>query len=662
VPNILIYGIRTLLGSHCAARWLQLPNAGIWYLTSAGAREEVIDLIAHAASQMPVGAVTTPAQIAERVHPAGAELDVDALGRIAAAGVKEAWCFVSSRNSAKEAEAIERLTSACPAIGVQEINYVEFDHDLRDGSSRSGQPEANDARKSISDSRISQQCRLQNIKHRVFRTSLIVGEEHSTQDQNAAVLSRFLGALHAFKAEIEERSAQYFDFQALRFLAPADGTINLLPAGVAAELLLRVARNPKSADNSFVVASPEGTSFSGLCERIGIAYGLGLLAAEEPRELNAIDRAFHERAGELKDCIACGPDAPAQEAYLAAGISPETGVFDDEAQMEALESIRRRQDEVRAARDQRVAAMPATLEKKTVIIDGEELAYHARGTTGPAVVLLNALGQGLEFWYRLIDRLGETHRVIIWEPRGTVSPAPPFGLAAQVDDLGAVLQNEHIETCHLVGWCTGPKVAIDFYLRSPTAVRSMAFLNSTFKCDGSAEELDTPYEKNLEFLCRRLARKPAMATAMMKTFQAAAGETEMDFLEGADSEEISVKVLSMANANLKSGALAPFRSEATTLNYARQLVDFWANDIRPKASQVQAPVLLMSSEYDEIVTPATSRMAAGLFPDARHVHVAGATHYCFYERPELVADLLSTFFRNPNHIPVLERAEDAVAL
>jgi pimeloyl-ACP methyl ester carboxylesterase len=284
------------------------------------------------------------------------------------------------------------------------------------------------------------------------------------------------------------------------------------------------------------------------------------------------------------------------------------------------------------------------------------------GTAGPVVVLLNALGQGLQFWHRLTSELIETNRVIIWEPRGTISPRPPFGLVDQVNDLDAVLQYENIQSCHLVGWCTGPKVAIDFYLKRPEAVRSMAFLNGAFKCDAGPEEFSSPYLQNLEFLLRRLVHKPAMAASMMKTFQSPPQESETEILEGEDAEEISVKVLSMVNRHLKSAVLAPYQSEETTVNYAHQLADFWSSDVRPKAPQVRVPVLFMSAEYDGIVSPAGSQMAARLFPDARHVHVAAATHYCLYDRADFVAVLLKQFFENPNAMQAVEHAKEEVAM
>lgn len=662
MPNILVNGIDSLLGSYCAARWLQIPDARIWYLGNIRSPEEMTDLISHALFQVMSGAVAiSRSEIGDRVRPAGADPDTEALRQIFFTGIDEAWFFTSSRSSAKQAKLRERLIAACSTIGTKEFNDVLFDDEHGDAPADSKNPVANKTSERASDSRFSQYFIPKNIKHRSFRMSLIAGG-HPALGRNGGVLSGFLAGLHSFKTEIEERSPQYFDFQALRCFAPADGTLNVLPASIASELLLRIARNPRTAGSSFSIVSPRSTPFSALCERISMVYGVGLLPVEDFAELNAIDRAFHERACGLWDYFSGGEDLPFVEAYLAADLLPETEVFDDEAQVQLLESTRRNQDEARAAREQRIADLPGTLERKTIARDGSDLTYCVGGTAGPAVVLLNALGQGLEVWYRLIDRLIDQYRVIIWEPRGTVSPPPPFGLVDQVNDLGAVLQNEAIETCHLVGWCTGPKVAVDFYLRRPAAVRSMAFLNSTFKCDGSPEEFDTSYEKNLEFLCRRLIRKPAMATSIMNTFQARVEEPETDLLEATDGEWMSAKVLSLANAKVKSWVLAPFRNEETTLNYAHQLVDFWANDARPKARQVQVPVLLMSAEYDEIVTPATSGMGAELFPNAWHVDVPAATHYCLYDRPEFVAGLLDTFFKNPSDIPVHQRAQAALAV
>src|SRR5947209_8571054 len=217
------------------------------------------------------------------------------------------------------------------------------------------------------------------------------------------------------------------------------------------------------------------------------------------RALNAIDREFQERVGGLESFLMSGNlHPPSTEAYRVADLTAGSALADEEAQITLFKSLRQSQDEALAARRSHAAELPDRLAPRTINRGGSELTYYVAGTTGIPVVVLNALGQGLEYWYRLLDDLMECHRVIIWEPRGAVAPPPPFSLTDQVDDLDAVLHSEGIDSCHLIGWCTGPKVAIDFYLRHPLLVRSMAFLNTTFKCDGSPEELDSPYERSEE--------------------------------------------------------------------------------------------------------------------------------------------------------------------
>src|SRR5262249_52296163 len=126
------------------------------------------------------------------------------------------------------------------------------------------------------------------------------------------------------------------------------------------------------------------------------------------------------------------------------------------------------------------------------------------------------------------------------------------------------------------------------------------------------------------------------------------------------NEELSVSVLSLMNINLRSYVVAPFKTEATTANYAHQLVDFWSYDSRGKAGEVRVPVLLMAAEYDQVATPASSEIAAGLFANARYVFVRGATHYCLYDRADFVADLLRKFFEDPEELPVGQRAQEAM--
>jgi pimeloyl-ACP methyl ester carboxylesterase len=656
VRNIFVDGINSLLGTYFAARCLQESDDWVFYCESTDpfAEEDITDFVVHAACQISegTGVGCKQLEIAHRLRRVGRDLKVRVPSR-AANCIHEVWHFANVGVCRNQAEMLKSLIVACNMIGAEEFNYVEFD---------------NHPKKPIGDiltHHISELCEAQKIGCRFFRASLIVGSGHPRLRQSRSDLSQFLSILHSFKAEIVERSPQYFDLKALRCLAPRDAALNLVSADVASELLLRIGRADGTLGSHFAIVNPHNTQFSAVCERVGAAYGLGILSVEDFDALNAIDRAFHERSGGF-----CGGfdgrstgkmlEAPNTDAFRMAGLPPDRALLDEESQIGIFEGFRRSQDEDRAEVMQRVADLSNRLATKTITRDGS-FHYYVGGIKGPVVVLLNALGQGLECWSRLMDNLMQSHRVIIWEARGTVSPHPPFGLTDQVNDLDAILRQENVETCHLVGWCTGPKVAINFYLGRPSAVRSMAFLNGTFKCHGSLEEFDSPYEQNLDSLCRMLVRKPSLAGSVMKTLRSMEEESEIDVLNVSDSEQMSVSVLSRMNLELKTHVLAPFRTEETTLNYAHQLIDFWSHDTLPKAHGVRVPVLLMGTEYDQVATPASSQMAAGFFPNSRHVHVRGATHYCLYDRADFVGELLKKFFETPDDVLVYA-AQDEMAV
>jgi pimeloyl-ACP methyl ester carboxylesterase len=656
MSNIIIQGIDSLLGSYFAARYLQTCHDRIFYFAEANhglTEETTADLVMYAARRIdePAEITLTPLEVESRLRRIEEEIDP------ATANVAAVWYFAGPTSTGDQNGTVERLLSLCDRLGVKQFNFVEFDFiGISDESNRKRPADSGLVPPAtISVHEIMQRCKERHISYRVFQTSLVVGSGHPALEQNG-IVSRFASALHSLKSEIEERSPQYFDFRTLRFYAPANAAVNLVPAARVVDLLVSISVKDMTGNASVSIVSPSNTNLSDFCERLGVAYGIGLLSVEDFASLNAIDRAFHERLAGIEECFAReGVKLPNAEA--SANDALEGAPFDEDEQIELFTLIGRDQDEALAARKARAAELPSRLNRRTVTANESELNYYVGGSTGDAVVVLNALGQGLEYWYRLLDSLIESHRVIIWEPRGTTAPPPPFGLAEQVEDLDAVLQHEGIESAHLIGWCTGPKVAIDFYLQRPAAVRSMVFLNGTFKCDGSPEELNSPYEQNVESLLRMLVKKPAMASTVKKTFAAPAETDEIELLQGVDGDEASVSVLSLMNTQLRSSVLAPFKTEQTTINYAHQLIDFWSRDVRPRASEVTIPVLLIAAEYDQVATPAGSRAACDLFPNARYLCVQGATHYCLYDRPEFLGGMLKAFFANSGGLSISKPAQ-----
>ena len=506
-----------------------------------------------------------------------------------------------------------------PVIGARELNLVV-----------SGHASAAD------ESAVAERCKALNLRFRIFRCSLIAGASpvaHRDHD-----FLHFLDAIYHLKHEIQDRIPEYFSYEPLRYLAPENAEINLIRAEDAAQLMANISWREDTLDRSYDIANPENVPFMEICERVESVYQLSLQPTEDDQELTAVDRLFQQQTEAFRKHLESAGTFAWQEAHEAAGVEPKALPMDT-----LLEDIHQQQEAARSAKAERVAALtrqPA----RSIEKNGHALPYFTFGENGTPVVILNALGQGLFYWYPLIDLLMQKHKVIIWEPRGTVAPPPPFGVKEQVEDLEAILKQEGIGSCHLVGWCTGPKVAVEFYLQSPQAVQSLVFLNTQFKCVGTAKELVTSYERNIDPMFRGLEKNPGLAGSVMSSLQLNLGGGKLDLSEQDDSQKLAVEALSRMNQNLKAHVMRPFESEATTLNYARQVVEYWDYDSLAKAAQVQVPLLFMTVEYDKIALPAMSKHAVKLFPKARLVEVQGANHYCLYDRPEFVARLMEDFF------------------
>lgn len=634
VRNILISNIDSAAGIHLAAYCLASSEDSVSYLAPSrqGPSQETIvaevrdalDRISpvHKAGESALG-MSGRLRRVEGGHN-NAELEPASLTFRA----DQVWYLDQEDSPAlgrgAEPSPMRELLAILPDLGATEFNYV-------------GQK---------ADPQIEEFCLAHRIGYRSFSPSLIAGEDRPSRKARHDEFLWFLQTLHYVKSEIEERLPDYFELQALRCYAPAGAHLNLIGASQATEMMVRIARRQDTLGHDYRIAAPLDANFASLCERVGRVYGLSLLASDDRSELNAIDRIFDERLGRFHRYLTLPPRSARHGHEPKTEASMEGDLFNEEAQLDFFRTVHRNQEAARIARRQRVDALPAILTKRTISRDELDLTYYVGGADGSTVVLLNALGQRLDYWYRLVEQLMLRHKIIIWELRGTTSPHP-FRLGDQVDDLDSILRQEACDVCHLACWCTGPKIAVEFYLRRPDAMASMVFLNSTFKCCGVAQEFETDYEHNLESLCKVVDSRPATAGSAMEILQAGIAAGEAVSLQDMEGKALADHVLSLINVNLKPYLLAPFRTKLTTLNYVRQLIDFWSHDTMLKASQVKIPVLLIGAERDQVASPLASQASAQLFPRARYVEVQSATHYCLYDRPELIADLMEAFFDDP---------------
>lgn len=356
-----------------------------------------------------------------------------------------------------------------------------------------------------------------------------------------------------------------------------------------------------------------GKQFAEPCRQIARVWGLPLEVVSDECALNAVDRYLRDRLAE----------AGAQELESA-----------DDRQLAAFRvQCAAKRETARS----KVAALPHRLERLTVA-RAPHLRCASVGHGEPAVVILNAFGQTLTPWLPLIERLSRRRRVLLWRLRETGASGGPVTFVEQCDDLDAIVTQERARPCQLIGWCTGAKLAARYCRMQPGAVDSLVLLGGSFKHPGRSPEFDTAYERNLEAMLQAVVREPSLAERLRLVLARTAG-SEAD-LDRMSAEALAHHALTCVPEGLKRDVRHPFRDAAALLVYARQHLDFWSHDETTTAPETWVPTLGVAGEYDRIVSPVGFRAVVAQFPVSRFRTVAATTHYCFYERPDAVADLV----------------------
>lgn len=477
------------------------------------------------------------------------------------------------------------------------------------------------------------------VSLRVVRTEPAVSAATAfdeLDEQQGAVLS-LLSAVESVQAELDDRAPGYLPGQPLRLSADPGDVVGLIATDDLIGFLLTLS-DPGETARSLDVVSRHPVPMAELCWRVGTVYGVELLAIPDDTLLNPVDRLLADRMGGSGGPLAKPPPAVGRRSGGPGGAG-----LDGPALSRLATSMHSGQRARRRSADMQATALARQRPLTVAGRDGTPFPYLTSGSIGPPLVVLNALGQSTVFWHRLMSRLAP-RRVLVWQPTGVYGDsARTVTLAGQADDVEAVLDHEGIESCHLVAWCTGPRVALQVYYRRPDAVQSMVFLNASMKHIGHDDGLDTPYERNLEYVCRTLHDRPELAGRLLGLL--ATGASDGPDMTTADVQVLGDAVLRTVSPLLRPEVRRPFADAPTLVRYATQLLDLWSHDPLAGAERVRTPVLCLGAEYDDIASPQRFRERMPAFPDSRHVTIRGATHYLLHDRADEVARLINEFLR-----------------
>ncbi|WP_432090949.1 alpha/beta fold hydrolase [Streptomyces sp. NRRL F-5630] len=647
--RVLIAGTSPLLAGRLAARCLAgTPGAEVVLVSAALSRpgqaapdrRELARFVAGCAGE----GESAEAFGAERLSVVCAEPHAVA-AELKAWAAEQVWCVVPGwdRSPARGARADAVLTGALlgalPDLGAR--GYVHVGPDTA--------PDEDRARRAL-ERLVVEACLDAGVSWRVLRTPPVVDARAPALGECPPGAHRLLRALHSVRAEIEDRAPGWFERHPLRVAGWAGLGLSLLDAERAAAELWRAGAPGELPDGFATVPRPAPVPLADVLARGGAVHGIDVRPVPEGESLGAEDRLLDLRLAEVRrHAVPLGNRTGPEEREGALPPAPGTGAsaappLSPAAQWDLFGAVRACQSSRREVRE-------PELRRRVVDVAGRALVLWDGGNgEGTPLLVLNALGQGPGFLNRLCAHLAPYHRLATWQVRGTEREDPDWGVPRQLDDIEAVLEAVGWERAHLLGWCTGAKIATAFQQRRPEAVASLVFLNATFRQDGHWDGMDTKYESDLAAVCRALDRRPEKAARMLDLLAPGAVGGK-----GGSRGDRDAGVLGVLSPALADEVRRPFRDAEVLVRYARQLVDLWRLDSAAQAPRVTVPTLFVSSEFDGISSPARAREAARRFPRARYAELAVAGHYAPHDRPALVAELITEFVRAPHEVTGLVR-------
>ena len=104
-----------------------------------------------------------------------------------------------------------------------------------------------------------------------------------------------------------------------------------------------------------------------------------------------------------------------------------------------------------------------------------QLNYVERGA-GDALILLHGNGESLDYFAGQLDFFARFYRVIALDTRGHgASPrgSAPFTIRQFAEDLRAFMDEQNIDSAHILGFSDGGNIALSFALKYPQRVRKL---------------------------------------------------------------------------------------------------------------------------------------------------------------------------------------------
>ncbi len=262
-------------------------------------------------------------------------------------------------------------------------------------------------------------------------------------------------------------------------------------------------------------------------------------------------------------------------------------------------------------------------------VSAVDLYYEEHGK-GPPVLFAHGAGGNHLSWWQQVPVFSRKYRCVTFDHRGwgLSLDARDAGPAAFVEDLRCLLDHLDIERTALVAQSMGGLTCLGFTIAYPERVSALV-MGNTFA--GMRREVWLSADEDLRINARAVwdrRRRGGVKRALGPGF--ARREKQKAFLYK------QIRLLNEKGPNR-------LQTEEQVLRLRALERDPEAAASREELAAIQAPVLFIGGEHDEVMPPPLMEVACGLIPGARMMVVPGAGHSVYFEEPETFNRIVMEF-------------------
>lgn len=241
---------------------------------------------------------------------------------------------------------------------------------------------------------------------------------------------------------------------------------------------------------------------------------------------------------------------------------------------------------------------------------------------GEPLLLITGLGTTLEGWRRLLPRVSEKYRVIVFDNRGVGRSSDPpvsFSMLDMAEDAKAVMEAAGLESAHVLGASMGGMIAQELALNYPEKLRSLTL--AVTSCGGGEGIQSKP--RVLQTLQSTGALSARDAFWVMAPFVYDAS-TPRFVLEEDLERRLKIRLKPQ--------------------NFIAQLqaILFWRGSFT-RLDQIKVPTLVLHGVNDQLIVCENGRKLAQNILSAKYVELENASHMFIADQPIKSTEAILSF-------------------